>query len=646
MKKTSLIACYLLSVCTFCTSALIGQVYTADKGTFILFDTHIQREVSYTITTGPLRNETYAYPVHHSEFIRRYRDAQAIFGEPVPLTDEQLVNVYSGIQNNDGGAKAFQTHPTLLLAMGSAAFTSDQGTFSEVSVDKKTADKTTTSLQLKLVDHQLHKAESIRIVQEDTEETDIKLVLRFSSHHWIDSARVTKQLVGSDKTEKIEPIVFLTSIGDSTEMLIWDTAKVIGEFIYFIQPHDKLGKWHTVLPGFYTHNYTQHTAPRFTDFQVEMIEASKSVKLTWTTNYPARVRGYSIYRAAGQSGTFHHLADVPAEENTYFDQVRGSMFEYFYYIVVKDQFGPGDKSIIRFAIPHTKEKPEPPPTVMARPVPGGVELAWPTHDAFNNTQGYYVFRQTKDRSAWEQISPFLIRKEAGMTYVDTSAFLDPVIEYAYAVRSESSSYILSENSAVAYARPDIPRQLVPPGVPAYRFMEGNTLVLYWNDMRKLDPYITAYHVFETDAAGKIGKEVAGSPVDAVHFAWEAPAGHTLADGYVVLAEDAWGNRSAYSAIIKPTHEAKSISPQNLIIKPTTTGFRLQWGLPDPTAVKNIQLYEIADEGKPTLVKSLANTVRYFDVLKLKSNEMKSYYITYKLMNGNESERSEVVIVSK
>jgi hypothetical protein len=639
MKQFSIILFFAISH----GNTLLSQVYTSPHGSFILFDKAVRMDVEYTVLSDPIKNESYHWPGNANEFIRRYREAQATFGEPVPMTDEMLIKLFASMEEHRGQGNALQMHPTTMLALGSAAFIKNDKTIKSVLVDKKDANKQRETFTLESVDHLLT-GRAAKISQKQQDGTDIQFVVAFPGDSWIDSARVTKQVVGSDIASIIKPILLTTSLGDKTVMQVWDTSKVVGEFIYVIQPHDKLDNWHPALPGVYAHNYTQHTEPRITEFEAIAMKESKSISLSWNVTYSERVRGFNIYRAACQDGTFLPIGTVPVTEKTYTDHVKGTMQEYFYYVQVIDQMGPGARSITKFVVPSFHEKPAPPVAVGATSIQGGIQVLWSTHDPFYHVQGYYVFRKPPGNHAWEQISPFLMRAGEQMTWTDTSRFLDPNVEYVYAVKSESSSYIHSDLSAPAYARPQIKRELTTPGVVNKRTLDGGQHMLYWEDMRLHEPYIAFYHLFESDATGKIGKEVTGSPFDDEQLTWIIPTGQPVASGYVLQIEDAWGNRSAYSSIVQTNTVVNNPSPARLLARPAPGGYILQWASISSPMVKSIELYKVNADGKRTLAKSLKPATTSFVLSDMKAGQTEMMYITYKFEDGSESERSEMVIL--
>gem|GEM_PF-1464544 len=90
---------------------------------------------------------------------------------------------------------------------------------------------------------------------------------------------------------------------------------------------------------------------------------------------------------------------------------------------------------------------------------------------------------------------------------------------------------------------------------------------------------------------------------------------------------------------------QTISPPGIIlVHPTSSGYRLSWGLPEKTFIKSIQLYEINVKDEAVLVKSLSPTIGTFDIPKLKDGEVRTFYLTYKGIDGMETDGGDIVIL--
>ena len=233
-----------------------------------------------------------------------------------------------------------------------------------------------------------------------------------------------------------------------------------------------------------------------------------------------------------------------------------------------------------------------------------------------------------------------------MTFIDSASTLEAHHTYTYAVKSESTSYQLSDLSTKTMCRPDKARNVVTPDDLSFRYMDDGKLMLYWSDQRSLDPYISKYHVYTTDQNGNSPVEVKGSPFDVTQNFWILEEGTVIAPGYIMRSADAWKNMSAPSQMISPLAHKKILSPGFILVHPSKTGHRLSWGLPESPDVKSIQLYEQAEDGKSTLVQSLKPNVGQYDLAVSTKSNARIFYLKWKLANGTETEPGEAVVITR
>jgi hypothetical protein len=625
-------------------NALQAQIFTAKGGSFVVFHDTPLKDATVQLSGVSGMREKYEWPKNENEFIQEYRIAENIFAGPMNLTDENLQKMWAQLEDMDALAPSYQFTPTLLLALGQATYIPGNEKLDACTISIRNGKETETK-SLQWFDHMAvggtGKAESVK-----DNGIQVKLKFIFPKESWIKGARVYKKTVGAEKQTEIFPFVFASSWIDRIEMNIRDTMKLVGEFLYTIQPIDYLGNIHPALQPVYAHNYNNMSAPLIVRFKSEAIKESKVIRLAWQCSVPERVRGFEIYRGMESDGPFQRIASLPPSDSFYIDQVEGVMHNFFYYIQILDQTDKGNKSIIQFVTPILKEKPGPPIDLIATPAKEGVKLTWPTLDGMYQTRGYYVYRLGRDTSSWSQVSEFLPRKGEIMSYTDTSKILQTQNEYTYVVKSESTSYILSEPSTIAVSRPDKPREVETPGDLSWRFMDEGQLMLYWSDQRIHDPYIIRYHIYAADVNGQAEMEVPGSPISSGQNVWLQPDTFLIKDGYAIRSEDAWGNLSPVSQTIHPLSNKIISAPGIILVHPNANGYRLSWGLPTEKTIKSIQLYELNTKEEAVLVKSLTPQTGTFDIPKLKDGQVRSFYLSYKTIDGKESEVGDVVIVSK
>ncbi len=619
-----------------------AQIFTAKGGSFILFHDAPTKDEVVTLSVPGSKQEKYDWPKNQYDFIQAYRTAEEIFEGPIKLTDDDLQKMWATLKDMKAFALSYQFSPTLLLALGQAAYLPGSAKLDSCTISIEKGSETTTK-SLHWFDHTMAKgtgtAESIK-----DDGLQVKLKFLFPKESWIKGARVYKEPVGAVDENEIFPLVYVSSWVDRTEMNIRDTMNVVGEFLYTIQPIDYLGNTHPALKPVYAHNYNNMSAPLIVHFKCAALKESKVIRLAWKSSVPQRVRGYEIYRGTESDGPFQQIASLPPSDSIFIDQVEGVMHNFFYYIQILDQTSKGNKSTIQFATPMVKEKPQPPIDLIAIPDTGGVKLTWPTRDDLFQTRGYYVYRLDRDTLSWSQISEFIPIRGNIMTYTDTTSRLKTENEYSYVVRAESTSYQLSDPSTIAVARPNKRRDVYTPQNLSWRYMDDDHLMLYWSDQRNLDPYIIRYHIYSVDHNGLSHMEVPGSPIDNGVNVWIQPDTFLLKDGYAIRSEDAWGNLSPISQTIHPVSNQTLSPPGIILVHPSTSGYTLSWGLPEKPTVKSIQLYELNTKEEAVLVKSFSPVTTTFAIPKLKDGEFRTFYLTYKGSDGMETDAGEMVIL--
>jgi hypothetical protein len=624
---------------------LVAQVFPAKDGSFIVFHSTPDKSAKVNIDEEGIKNKTYEWPANANQFTNAYREAEKLIPGPDILTDEQLQKIWEELEKMEAFSPSYQFHPTMLLALGQAELMMENKTLSSVKISIRRAGNDPVTKTLAFRNHTLSTSNvGAEHAEGEGKNIDLKFVFPYDS--WVKSATVYKKVVGSTDSMKILPLLFTTSLSDRIEMNIRDTADVIGEFLYTIRPHDHLGNAHALLQPVYASNYNQLSAPAIVNFRSNAIKDSKIIQLGWDCTVRERVRGFEIYRGMESYGPFIKLASLPATDSVFVDQVEGVMRNFFYFVQIIDQFGPGQRSIIRFVNALDNEKPAPPFDLVSEPMIQGVKLQWPVMDGLHHVRGYYVFRLDSDNITWTQVSEFIPRSGSVMTFIDSTSNLEAHHTYTYAVRSESTSYQLSEFSTKTMCRPGKPRNVATPEDFSFRYMDDGKLMLYWSDQQSVDPYVSKYHIYATDQNGKSPVEVKGSPFDITQNFWIVDEGTAIAPGYIIRSADAWNNLSAPSRMVSPMEDKKMLSPGFILVHPSKTGHRLSWGLPESPDVKSIQLYEQAEDGKSTLVQSLKPTVGQYDLAVSTKSNARIFYLKWKLSNGTETDPGEAVVISK
>ena len=379
----------------------------------------------------------------------------------------------------------------------------------------------------------------------------IYLRLAFPKNSWVDSARVYKKIAGSKDSVEITPQVSATQLSDRIDLYMRDTSKMLGEFIYTVQPYDQLGLWHKPLPGIKANNYNSVASARITDFFPKQIPGTRKVTMKWKSTLPTRVQGFEIYRSEKTIGPYQKIASLPSKDSTYTDDVNIEGDNFYYYVQLVGMNGPGPKSSPQLVVLSGGSVKK---SLKAESWPDGIHLQWTTPDTIGRIKGYYVFRSKKDTTEWIKISELIAPKKLGMSYIDTTSNLDSTTTYAYIIKTENSANDITAFTGVTYVKPIKTRAVISPTALEWRFLEDGTLMLFWEDMRRQDPHIKQYLVATTDSIGSSHQLISKAIVDAKNTAWLQGEKQKAGTWYCVIAEDKWGNRSECSAAVMPKRD--------------------------------------------------------------------------------------------
>lgn len=197
-----------------------------------------------------------------------------------------------------------------------------------------------------------------------------------------------------------------------------------------------------------------------------------TVELSWPRTAETIGFQYELHRG--------DTADFTPDDSTYLGLTSAGQFtdvaappgKQSYALVLTDDARKGTPSHVDVDVPQPTP-PKPPTGVMARPLPGEVELEWQTGTL--GSVRYHVFRAQADAGEIEQMTQESL---ASLAYVDS--LVEPGKEYAYTVRSLDRRGQLSSASPTVNATP-LPQIREPVFVAplvenaAARLLDGRTM---------------------------------------------------------------------------------------------------------------------------------------------------------------------------
>jgi hypothetical protein len=232
-----------------------------------------------------------------------------------------------------------------------------------------------------------------------------------------------------------------------------------------------------------------------------------------------------------------------------------------------------------------------------------------------------------------------------MHYIDTSATLNPELTYYYMVKSENLNRVQSKPSSSQSVQSAKTRMVRAPQQVEWRYLDDGTMMLFWEDLLPSDPFVTKYLVAVTDSLGSNYQLIPRAEIDPKNTAWLQGEKRKAGTWYCVLAEDKWGNRSACHPV-QPRKEQITTKPGVIQIQQSGKQYMLTWAVPTDKNVEAIRLYETVENEKPVLIKTFEPTSFSYVIPMVKGDHPKSYFLTYWLKDGKESERGDAVLIKK
>ncbi len=431
------------------------------------------------------------------------------------------------------------------------------------------------------------------------------------------------------------------SRGDSIFMVMNDrTIRPRTSYEYFIKPLDRLGNPGAPSKLVQVASFLASDVPVLTKFNVTEGDQAHQMDLTWRYNNHDLVRSISIFRSDNWDSAFVKIAEVPAKDSLYTDNLPQAMENYYYYLVFEGIMDRGYQSAKVGWHATNNLEPDPPSNIAANPVEGGVKVYWEGLGTL--ATGYYVFRDQGRNDSLYQISGLIPAAAEIMTFVDSSAMLNGNLTYRYALKSINDGYVLSALSETSAARPGIKTYVISPSNLHGGFSDGK-VILVWDNMLETNEFLYGYNIYRK---GNDEKDYKKLNDEIMLFSENTFTDSVLQDKalfyhYAVSAIDESGSESILSDSFKVTapEPAPAVSPPSgLRLTQGADGLYLSWSVEEDSK-SGYRVYRYtAGKGAQKIADLPAGTFNYIDALAEK-DMLYFYFLTAVSPAGLESERS-------
>jgi fibronectin type 3 domain-containing protein len=448
----------------------------------------------------------------------------------------------------------------------------------------------------------------------------------------------------------IRPLRLIASRRDSTYFLVQDTLVQPMQFYqYYLVPMDMYGNAGVPSDTALIASFDFRSVPLPEGIRTESLDSLGGIRLTWRLREPGTVKSLKIYRSETWDSGFVQIAEVSPRDTAYVDQMTEPMKMYFYYLVMTGPLGEVSPPSARvFGTFQSALPPLPPWISRSEGVKNGVHLEIVSTDRY--IAGYRIYRGRGYGEPLQLISGLIPRRDSVTVFEDTSEALSGKVHYAYAVRAENTSHLISGFSDTVYVRPLIPTQ-PPTPLNLTASVEGRTVQLYWEDMQPFDDALDGYVVYRREFTRKEKKQpefkkLTDSLLSATHNRYTDT---TLQVGkvyeYAVQAMDIFGGISGLSAAVRvETTSPEPIPPAGLRAMRTADGVIISW---DPTVQPDLvsyRVYRYQRGQKAVLLETVKEEVPEYTDRSAKKGQLYFYIVSSVLKSGAESRPSDEVSI--
>ncbi len=391
---------------------------------------------------------------------------------------------------------------------------------------------------------------------------------------------------------------------NALHVLVVDSAVIKPAlYQYFVIPLDLYG-----LPGepsdtVFCSTYDFPYQLPVLNFRLASNDSLRGIGIKWNPVQYQSVKSIVIERSEVFDSGFVKTAELPVAATHYVDVYVTPMVKYYYRLRLTGYAGEASQPSVKvFGMFEDTLAPLPPFAVQAEGVKNGVKISWVSIEPF--IDGFYVYRSDSRDDSLVLISTMIPPGDSLTTFIDSSETLLPGKTYLYAVKAENTSHVRSVYSDTVAASPIKPENLIPPtGFAGY--VQNGLAVLYWDDMRKYNETVMAYHL-QRKVMEKGEEKV---DLDTLFFAdVNSYNDRQIEEGksytYILTAQGKYEESKPSVPVSIKVDKKKPLPPAALKIRKTDNAILLEW---DKGIDKNVAGYEVYryQRGKaPVLITSL------------------------------------------
>ncbi|GAB2560553.1 fibronectin type III domain-containing protein [Spirosoma areae] len=409
---------------------------------------------------------------------------------------------------------------------------------------------------------------------------------------------------------------FITGKRDSTFAFIADhdaRRKMI--YQYVVVPVDLLGnEGHPSDTLTVTNLRKGEVLPVIASVNATSAGKAGAIRLAWKLSSTNDLRSVEIWRSNRYDDGYTRIASAQPTDTVYFDSQVEPVESYYYQLRPNGTYDQLATSIkVSGMVKAYRPALLPPSFLRVSQVKDTLRFTWQRADF--DTRGYYLYNSTGPNTPMQQYSTLIESRDSVIRYAVPVRNLPLGTGYRWAVAALNTSYNIGPKSNEVYSDMRLPDRVATPLNPVVLRQAKGVLVV-WDNMKEIDPYITGYTVYRKEETGKETKIHQQTPGDRGRNAY---ADSTVRAGkhytYRVKAFRPDNRESAFSSTADYFRPLPPVLPlRGINVLTTNQGVRLAWDEPLDQTLDKIVVYRYTDKTeRPRLIGSLpGRQTQYLD----------------------------------
>ncbi|QHV94155.1 fibronectin type III domain-containing protein [Spirosoma endbachense] len=377
--------------------------------------------------------------------------------------------------------------------------------------------------------------------------------------------------------------------------------------------------------------------PLITALKTSSEEKNGAIRLSWRLSATKDLRSVEIWRSNRYDDGYARIASAQSTDTTYLDSQVEPVESYYYQIRPNGTYGQLTASVkVSGMVKAYRKATIAPSFLRLSTVNDTLHFTWQRADF--DTRGYYLYVSSEPRGDMQQYSPLIESRNSEIHYAVPIKNLPIGTSHRWAMAALNTSYNLSPKSNEVYSTMRFPDRVATPLNPVVLRQEKGVLVI-WDNMKEIDPYITGYAVYRLEDQQKeilLHRQTQDDQAQNAFADSTVQAGHHYI--YRIKAFRSDSKESAYSTTtadyFRPLPPVLPI--RGMKVFADGKGVQVVWDSPLDQTLDKILVYRYTDKtDKPRLVGTVLG--RQTDFLDREATPGIAYFYTLVAVQSDKRE---------